>query len=70
MRIVINTLEGIADVQWFPIVGLVLMFAVFVLLIIRIIKMKKSDVDEISRLPLEDDDFQIEYHELKEHNKL
>jgi hypothetical protein len=58
MRIVINTLENIADIQWFPIFGLVILFTAFVLLIVRVIKMNKSEVDEISRLPLEEDDFQ------------
>jgi cytochrome c oxidase cbb3-type subunit IV len=69
MRIVINTLESIANVQWFPIVGLILLFGVFVLLIIRVIKMNKSEVDEISRLPLEDDDFQSTFSELNNEHK-
>jgi hypothetical protein len=58
MRIVINTLENIANIQWFPIFGLVILFTAFVLLIIRVIKMNKAEVDEISRLPLEEDDLQ------------
>jgi hypothetical protein len=69
MRIVINTLENIANVQWFPIAGLILLFGVFVMLIIRVIKMSKTDVDEISRLPLEDDDFQPGFNEMTNENK-
>lgn len=66
MRIVINTLESIANIQWFPIAGLVILFAAFVLLIVRVIKMNKSEVDEISRIPLEEDEFEGSVNQTKE----
>lgn len=56
MRIITNTLESIAQIQWFPIIGLLIFFLFFSILLIRVFRMKKSEVEAISRLPLEDDD--------------
>lgn len=56
MRIITNTLESIAQIQWFPIIGLLIFFLFFSILLIRVFRMKKSEVEAISRLPLEDED--------------
>lgn len=56
MKIVTNILENINQIQWFPIIGLLIFFAFFIILLIKVFRMKKSEVDVISRLPFEDDD--------------
>lgn len=56
MKIVTNTLESIAQVQWFPIIGLIIFLILFVFLVIKVIKMEKNEVDILSRMPLEEGD--------------
>jgi hypothetical protein len=56
MRIVSNVLENILNAQWYAIIGLLIFFAFFVILLVRVIRMDKKEVDEISEMPLEDDD--------------
>ncbi|MBE0637249.1 MAG: CcoQ/FixQ family Cbb3-type cytochrome c oxidase assembly chaperone [Bacteroidales bacterium] len=56
MKIVTNILENIADIQWFPIIGLIIFFLFFSVLLFRVFRMKSSEVDAASHLPLEDDD--------------
>jgi len=38
-----------------PILALVLFFAVFLFVIIRVIRMKRSDADRYARIPLQDE---------------
>ncbi|MDP2238497.1 MAG: cbb3-type cytochrome c oxidase subunit 3 [Bacteroidales bacterium] len=54
MKIVTKTLEGIADIQIYPIIGLILFFAMFVFLIIHVVRLTRNQVDEYSNLPLDD----------------
>lgn len=56
MKIVIHTLEQIAGIEIFPIIGLVIFFAFFLLVGYRVIKAPKEYIDEMSRLPLDDKD--------------
>jgi uncharacterized integral membrane protein len=56
MKIVTNTLESIAQVQWFPIIGLIIFLILFVFLVIKVVKMEKNEVDILSRMPLEEGD--------------
>lgn len=56
MKIVANILENINQIQWFPIIGLLIFFAFFIILLIKVFRMKKREVDVNSRLPFEDDD--------------
>ncbi len=53
MKIVTNTLEGIAGVDLYPVIGLLLFFGFFIVLIIFVIKLSKSQVEEYGKLPLE-----------------
>ncbi|PKP52705.1 MAG: CcoQ/FixQ family Cbb3-type cytochrome c oxidase assembly chaperone [Bacteroidetes bacterium HGW-Bacteroidetes-1] len=54
MKIVTKTLEGIADIQFFPIIGLIIFFIMFVVLLYYVAQLSKNQIDEFSRLPLDD----------------
>jgi len=56
MRLVSNVLENIINAQWYAIVGLLIFFVFFSILIIRVVRMNKTEVEAISRIPLEEDD--------------
>lgn len=56
MKIVTSIFENVANIQWFPIIGLVIFLILFIALIIRIFRMEPKVVDEIARLPLDDDE--------------
>jgi cell division septal protein FtsQ len=47
-----ETIDGIAI---YPIISLLIFFLFFVLLFVYVIKMKKTDISEISAYPLSDD---------------
>lgn len=55
MKIVTNALESIANIQVFPIIGLMIFLVFFIIMIYRVVKMDRNEVDEISRLPLEEE---------------
>jgi cbb3-type cytochrome oxidase subunit 3 len=56
MKIVTNVLENIAQIQWFPIIGLIIFLILFVFLVLHVIKMNKQEADSFSRMPLEESD--------------
>lgn len=56
MKIVTKTMEGIADIQYFPIIGLILFFIMFVVLLFFVSRLTKQQVDEFSHLPLDNQD--------------
>ena len=56
MKIVTKTLEGIADIQLFPIIGLILFFTMFVVLLYFVSRMTKNQIDEFGQMPLDNHD--------------
>ena len=56
MKIVINQLERIAGVEIYPIISLLIFFTLFALVTYYVIKQDKKEVEEISRMPLDNDD--------------
>lgn len=50
-----NVLETMQGIEIYPLISLAIFFTFFVVLLVWVIRMKKSDIDEISRIPLEDD---------------
>ncbi len=58
MKLVTSALESIADIQWFPIIGLIIFFSFFVILIIHVSRLGRKQEDKYSRLPLDEDDEQ------------
>lgn len=63
MKIVTKVLEGVADIQIFPILGLIIFFTLFVALIIHVARMSREEVDEYSQLPLDDDNSSSNVHD-------
>jgi hypothetical protein len=56
MKIVTSTLEGIAGIEMYPIIGLLIFLVFFIILIIRVLKMNSSEVNEFSSLPFDSSD--------------
>jgi cytochrome c oxidase cbb3-type subunit IV len=56
MKIVRNVLEGIDGIELFAIAGLIIFFAFFITILVKVMRMKQKKVDELSRMPLEKDD--------------
>jgi len=48
--------EGMADVEIYPIISLVLFFTVFITMLIYVLKIPKKSLEKISNLPLEGDE--------------
>lgn len=55
MRLARNVLEGVGGLEIFPMIGIVLFLLFFIGVVVYVVKMKASDVESYSRLPLEND---------------
>jgi hypothetical protein len=56
IRFVKHYFDGIADVEIYPIISLLLFFIVFVTMLIHVLKIPKEKIEKISNLPLEEDE--------------
>jgi len=56
IRFVKHYFEGMADVEIYPIISLVLFFTVFITMLIYVLKIPKKNLEKISNLPLEGDE--------------
>lgn len=56
IRFVKHYFEGMADVEIYPIISLVLFFTVFITMLIYVLKIPKKSLEKISNLPLEGDE--------------
>ncbi|NEN23933.1 cbb3-type cytochrome c oxidase subunit 3 [Cryomorpha ignava] len=54
LKFIKHNMESIIGIEIFPIISVLIFFLFFVGLIIYAIRMKQSEVDEISALPLND----------------
>ena len=55
IRFVKHYFEGIADIEIYPIISLIL-FAVFITMLIYVMKIPKTSIEKNSNLPLEEDE--------------
>lgn len=55
LRYIKHNLVGIDGVEIFPIISLVIFVLVFVAVIVYVMRMKKTDIDNLSSIPFEDD---------------
>ena len=55
IRFIKHNFDSIDGVAIYPIVALLTFFTVFVVMLFLVFKMKKKHIDEVSNLPLEDD---------------
>lgn len=53
LRFIKHNLEGIDGVEIFPIISLLIFFAVFVAMLVLVFKLPKEKIDEVSQLPLD-----------------
>lgn len=60
LKFVKGNLENITDVQIFPIISLLIFFTFFVGLIYYVFSRKKEYIDEVSHMPLEKEDDDLE----------
>ena len=54
LRFIQHNLTSIGNVEWYPIISLLIFTLFFAIVVIRVVKMSKSYVTEISDLPLND----------------
>ncbi|MBU3926537.1 MAG: CcoQ/FixQ family Cbb3-type cytochrome c oxidase assembly chaperone [Bacteroidetes bacterium] len=55
MKIVINILENIAGIEIYPIISMLLFFIFFILVTYLTLRTNESEIEEMSRLPLDQD---------------
>ncbi|NQU35393.1 MAG: cbb3-type cytochrome c oxidase subunit 3 [Bacteroidetes bacterium] len=64
MKIVINQLEQISGVEIYPIIGLLIFFTFFVLVVYMVVKTDKQEIEEYSNMPLDgNDDLHSDNHQ-------
>jgi len=49
-----NIFENIEGISIFPVISLILFMAIFIFIIVWIIRLKKEDVNEMKNIPLND----------------
>ncbi len=54
LKFIKHNLETIDNVEWYPLVSLLLFFIVFTTMLFIVIKMPKKRMDEDSQMPLDD----------------
>jgi cbb3-type cytochrome oxidase subunit 3 len=55
LKFIKHNLEGIDGVEIYPIISLLLFFIVFITMIVFVFKLPKRSIDEVSQLPLDND---------------
>lgn len=55
LKFIKHNLSSIDGVEIYPIISLLLFFLVFISMLIFVIKMPKGRIDEVSQLPLDND---------------
>ncbi|WP_372744459.1 CcoQ/FixQ family Cbb3-type cytochrome c oxidase assembly chaperone [Lutibacter sp.] len=63
LKFIKHNFDGIDGVEIYPIISLVLFFTVFVTMIVFVYKLPKRNIDEISQLPLDNDNNKELTHE-------
>ncbi|MDP3312411.1 CcoQ/FixQ family Cbb3-type cytochrome c oxidase assembly chaperone [Lutibacter sp.] len=53
LKFIKHNLESISGVEIYPIISLLLFFTVFVTMLFFVYKMPKKNIDEVSQLPLD-----------------
>ena len=63
LKFIKHNLEGIDGVEIYPIISLLLFFIVFVTMVVFVFKLPKRSIDEVSQLPLDNDNNKEFNHE-------
>jgi len=56
MRLVIHYLESIEGIEIYPIIGLIIFFTFFAVMLIHTVKLDKASVNTYKNIPLENED--------------
>ncbi|MDY7396665.1 CcoQ/FixQ family Cbb3-type cytochrome c oxidase assembly chaperone [Aureibaculum sp. 2210JD6-5] len=62
LKYIKHHLDTMNDVEIYPIISLILFFAVFVTMLVHVMRIPKKSIENISNLPLEEDE-NINNHE-------
>jgi hypothetical protein len=62
MKIIATALEGIAGIEWYPIIGLFIFLIFFIILVIRVMNLNQDEESEYSQLPLDSSDNFMKEH--------
>lgn len=60
LKFIKHHLESMSGVEIYPIISLVLFFVVFVTMVLIVLKMPKTNIEELSNLPLDNQTNNIE----------
>jgi cytochrome c oxidase cbb3-type subunit IV len=63
LRFIKHNLTTIDGVSIFPMISLLIFTIFFIVVLIRVVKMKKEEVDELSNLPIDSDDTNMIHQE-------
>ena len=55
LKYIKHSVESIDGIEIYPMISLLIFFAVFITMLIHVLKLPKSSIAEISQLPLDDD---------------
>ena len=55
LKFIKHNLESIDGVEIYPIISLLIFFTVFIAMLVVVLKLPKNSIDEISHLPLDND---------------
>ena len=61
MRLATHYLENVSGIEIYPIISLLLFFAVFITMLFYVSKIPKKNLEEISNLPLEGEENNNDY---------
>ena len=56
MRLAIQYLESIDGVEIYPIIGLIIFFTMFVIMLVHTLRLDKTSIDTYKNIPLEEED--------------
>ncbi|MCC5918522.1 MAG: CcoQ/FixQ family Cbb3-type cytochrome c oxidase assembly chaperone [Cryomorphaceae bacterium] len=48
-------METMANIEWYPILSLLIFFTFFAIMVVRVVMMRKEEYQSISKLPLDDE---------------
>ena len=55
LKFIKHNLDGIDGIEIYPIISLLLFFTIFIVMLVFVLKLPKTSIDEISQLPLDSD---------------
>jgi hypothetical protein len=56
MRLAIHYLESIEGVEIYPIIGLIIFFTMFVIMLVHTLRLDKASVETYKNIPLDEED--------------